>query len=262
MSTLNEPLELRDLFKRLSPSPLALVLILFLALSSFRVYGYFGSEVFHGPPIMIGFVLMWFVPTLFLTPYGRHQIGFGHSLSFKWIGLGILAGAALAGLCYLLGILLYGKTEHNWFVSIGYTFQSDERIAQLPRHIAFIAFTIPAIIASPIGEEIFFRGMVEQANRDRMSRFAASSFAATLFALVHLVHHGIYRGSHGIEIMPISAAIWFVLMFTTSLVFSFLRQKGKSIWTAVLAHSAFNLVMNITIFFSLFVSHPQTNPAG
>lgn len=207
---------------------------------------------------MIGFVLMWFVPLVFLTQYGRQQIGFGQKLSWKWISIGIASGATAAFLCYLLGILLYGKSDQNWFVSIAYTFQSDERMAQLPRHIAFIAFTVPAILASPIGEEIFFRGVVEQSNRDRMSPRAAACFAAALFALAHLIHHGIYRGFDGIEIMPISGAIWFILMFATSLVFSFIRHKGVSIWTAVAAHSAFNLVMNVTIFYSLFVTNPQT----
>lgn len=262
MPSLREPLELRPLWNRLFPSPLALALTIFLLLSLFRVYGYFGADFFQSQPVLLGFVLMWFVPTLFLTPYGREQIGLGRPLSFKWISIALLAGAALAAACYLLGILLYGKSDQNWFVSVAYAYQSDERISQLPRHIAFIAFTVPAILASPIGEEFLFRGVIEQANRDRMSRIAAASVAAALFALVHLTHHGIYLGMNGIEYMPVSGLIWFILMFLTSLAFSFLRQKGGSIWTAVAAHAAFNLVMNLTIFYSLFVSHPQVHGAA
>lgn len=255
---MKEPLELCRPWRRMFPSPLALALLLFVILTSLRAYGYLGSEFFEGPPVMIGFVLMWFVPLVFLTQYGREQIGFSQRLSPKWISIGVFLGATAAFFCYLLGIILYGKSDQNWFVSVAYNFQTDGRIAQLPRHIAFIAFTVPAVLASPIGEEIFFRGVIEQSNRDRMSPRKAACFSAALFSLAHLIHHGIYRSNDGIELMPISGTIWFTLMFATSLVFSFLRQKGVSIWTAVGAHAAFNLVMNITIFYSLFVTHPQT----
>ncbi len=255
---MKEPLELCRPWRSLFPSPLILALVLFVILSGFRAYGFLGSDLFQGQPVMIGFVLMWFVPLVFLTQYGREQIGFSRPLSLKWIAIGLLLGASAAGICYLLGLLLYGKSDHNWFVSIAYTFQSDERISELPRHLAFIAFTVPAVIASPIGEEIFFRGVIEQANRDRMSPRAAACLAAALFALAQLLHHGIYRGQDGIEIMPISGAIWFALMFATSLVFSFIRRRSESIWTAIAAHVAFNLTTNIAIFYSLFVINPQT----
>lgn len=255
---MKEPLELSRPWRRLFPSPLPLVLSLFVILTGVRAYGYFGNEFFEGFPVTIGFVLMGAVPLVFLTQYGREQIGFRRPISWKWIFIGLAAGAATATICYGLGILLYGKSDQNWFVSVAYAIQSDERTAQLPRHIAFIAFTIPAILASPIGEEIFFRGVTEQANRDRMSPWAAACFAAALFALAHLIHHGIHRGIDGIEIMPASGAIWLALMFATSLVFSFVRQKSGSIWIAVLAHAAFNLVVNITIFYSLMVTSPQT----
>lgn len=258
----NEPLELRSPWPRICPSALILSLVLLVILTGFRIYGYFGGALFMGQPVMVGFVLMWLVPILFLTEYGRQQIGFSQSISLKWILIAILSGFALASLCHLLGLALYGKGEQNWFVSVAYTYQSDQRITLLDRHVAFALFTLPAIIASPIGEEVFFRGVVEHSNRHRWTPFAGACLAASLFALVHLTHHGIYRDFNGdIQIMPISGAIWVLLMFVTSLVFSFLRHKGVSIWTAVTAHAAFNLAMNTYIFYSLFVTKPQTVPA-
>lgn len=255
---MQEPLELSRPWRSLFPSPLALALTLFVVLTGLRAYGFLGSDLFYGLPVTIGFVLMWFVPSVFLTRYGRAQIGFNRPLSLKWIALALLLGGAAAAACYALGILIYGKGDQNWFASVAYTFQADERISQLPRHLAFVAFSVPAVIASPLGEEIFFRGVVEQANRDRMSRLAASCFAAALFALAQLLHHGIYRSWESVEIMPTSGALWFALMFATGLLLSYLRQKGESIWTAVAAHAAFNLVVNVCIFYSLLVSHPQT----
>ncbi|MBK1878318.1 CPBP family intramembrane glutamic endopeptidase [Pelagicoccus mobilis] len=256
------PLDLAAAWQRLGLSPLVLVLTLFVLLAGLRIYGYFGSDLFQGPPIMIGFVLMWLLPFLFLSNYGREQIGFGRKIALKWILVALLSGAVLASLCHFLGLALYGKGEQNWFVSVAYTYQSDERIALLDRHVAYIIFTIPAIIASPIGEEIFFRGMIEQSKRDSWSPPQCALLSATLFALVHLVHHGVYRGYNGIEFMPTAGTIWFGLMLVSSLAFSYLKQKGGSIWIPITAHAGFNLAMNTYIFYSLFVTQPQTLPAS
>lgn len=252
-----EPLQLRPFWAQRLPHPLALAGLLFLVLTAFRGYGYFASDLFQSPPVTVGFILMWFVPSVFLTHWGRRQIGLVAPRSLIWLLLALLGGAAAAGLCYGLGIALYGKTEQNWFVSVGYTYLSDERLADMPRNLAFIAFTVPALIASPIGEEFFFRGFVQESARDRLRPAAAACLAAALFAGAYLIHHGIYRSHSGIEVMPVSGALWFALMFATSLVFSFFRRKGGSIWTAVAAHAAFNLVMNATIFYSLMVNTPR-----
>lgn len=257
MPNLREPLELHAIWRRVGISPLPLIVGLFLALGAARAYGYFGPGGFSGMPIMISFMVMWLLPFVFLSEHGRHQIGYSRQVSGKWLLLSLLVGAVCSFLCYAIGLLLYGKTDHNWFVSVAYTYQTDHRLAELPRHMAFIAFTVPAMLASPIGEEIFFRGMVEQSTRDRLNQLGSACFAAALFAAIHLVHHGIYLSYDGLRFMPTSGAIWFLLMFATSLVFSFLRRRGDSIWMAITAHAAFNLVMNLTIFYSLFVSEPQ-----
>lgn len=243
------------------PSAFILGLVLFVILAAFRIYGYLGSENFQGQTLMIGFMLMWLVPVFFLTSYGREQIGFGQRRSIKWIFLALICGAALASACHYLGLALYDKGEQNWFVSVAFTYQSDERLALLERNVAFALFTLPAVVASPVGEELFFRGFLEQSKRNHWSPFAGSCLSAALFASIHLLHHGIYRNFSGeIEILPTSGAIWFALMFGTSLVFSYLRQYGRSIWTAVFAHASFNLTMNTYIFYSLLVTHPQIAP--
>lgn len=257
MANLKEPLDLYSFWRRIGIAPLPLIVGLFLVLGAIRAFGYFGPDGFSGPPIMISFMIMWLLPVLFLSGHGRYQIGYARKVSGKWLLASLLAGAGCSLVCYALGILLYGKTDHNWFVSVAYTYQSDYRLAELPRFMAFVAFTVPAMLASPIGEEIFFRGMVEQSTRDRWSPLISACFAAALFAAIHLIHHGIYEGFDGLRIMPVSGFIWFMLMFGTSLVFSFFRQRGGSIWAAITAHAAFNLVMNVTIFYSLFVSIPK-----
>lgn len=259
---MTEPLSLSEPWRRLFPTPLILVLALWALLTALRAYGSLGSELFESQPVTLSFVLMLLVPMLFLSQHGRLQIGLGQPLSFKRICAGMLVGGSLAALCFGLSLLLFGKGDGNGFASIAYSYQSDPRMAQLPQHLAFVAMTLPAILASPLGEEFFFRGVVEQANRERLRPFARSCLAAALFATAQLLHHGIYRGHDGLGFLPASASLWFALMFGTGLAFSFVRREGGSIWVAVAAHATFNLVANIGIFYALLVVQPQTLAAN
>ncbi len=76
--------------------------------------------------------------------------------------------------------------------------------------------------------------------------------SAAVFAALHVMHHGLLRTPDGWGYVGWSGATWFALMFSTSLVFSTLRMRSGSIWTAVVAHAGFNLAMN-GIIFTLFL---------
>lgn len=254
---MTEPLELSRPWRSLFPGPLQLSLALYAAILVYQSYSYLGSETPNPQTILGGYLLMLFVPLLFLTQYGRQQIGFGQRISFKWILVGILSGSVLAILCFGIGLLLFGKSEQHWFTSVAFNYQRDERINQLPQHLAFLIFSVPAVLGSPVGEEIFYRGVLERSALDRFPGLAASCFSASLFSVAQLTLHGVYLGYSGIVVMPLSAFLWVLLMFGTGLAFSLLRRQGRSIWTAVVAHAAFNLMMNATIFYSLLVATPQ-----
>lgn len=261
MSQPQDPLDFAPRWKRLLPSAFKTILALFLGLTALRIYGFLGSGQFNATPVFIGYLLMWLTPLVLLTPYGREQIGFGQKISAKWILIALASGLTLASLCHFLGLALFGTSNDNWFISIAATYQSDPRLALLERETAFVIFTLPALLAAPVGEEVFFRGVAEQSNRHRWTPLLCACFSASLFTIAQIAHHGIYRGfDDTIKLLPLSGTIWLLLMFGTSLVFSFIRQNGKSIWLAIIAHSAFNLAMNTYIFYSLFVSHPQTTP--
>lgn len=114
---------------------------------------------------------------------------------------------------------------------------------------AFLIFTIPALIFSPLGEEIFFRGFLDSALRERLSAPAARWVDAAIFGAIHLFHHGITRNADGqMALHPLSGALWMGLMTGVALLFARLRERSGSLWPAVLAHAAFNLVMNAAIF--------------
>lgn len=251
---------LRDLWQRLGLTPIRLGLLLFVAFAAMRAYGYFGADSLKTVPIMLSFVGMWAIPAFFLTSQGSRQIGLTRARGVLWLPVAALVGISSAYACYLLGYLLFGYSENNWFVNIGYTYASDPRFAQMPQRVAFAVFTIPALVFSPLGEEIFFRGLINEAFRQRWGRLAGLYGNAALFALVHLVHHGIVRSNDGYHALWLSGALWMGLMFATSVAFALLRERFASVWPCVVAHAAFNLTMNYTIFFSLFVHNPvQTN---
>ncbi len=117
----------------------------------------------------------------------------------------------------------------------------------------FLIFTGPALIFSPFGEEVFCRGVifgrVNASGKNRASRALAGTLAsATVFASIHLLHHGVTLTDGSVGFRVVSGTMWFVMMFLTSILFSSLRSAGGTIWLAIVAHSAFNLGMNAAIF--------------
>lgn len=75
---------------------------------------------------------------------------------------------------------------------------------------------------------------------------------ASLFALVHLCHHGILVSAAGVALQPVSGALWVAQMFLLSLLFAWLRRRSDSILPAIAAHAAFNAAMNHFIFTRLW----------
>ena len=200
----------------------------------------------------VGFILMALMPFIFLNKDGRRRVGLVKSNSRKHYLTGIAAGAVLALLCYGLGLLLFGQSNDNWYVSIKNSYLRTFDTTGMPVHQLFIIFTIPAIIFSPIGEEIFFRGFLQEALATKFTYRNAMIVDSLFFALIHLFHHGIVRDLSGqVHFYPLSGLIWVLLMFVTAMAFALLKKKSGSIYPAIVSHAVFNLVMNICIFYGM-----------
>jgi membrane protease YdiL (CAAX protease family) len=157
----------------------------------------------------------------------------------------------MAAFCFVLGTLLYGDSSEHWFVSIARSYQA----APLPGVSLlqlYLIFTLVACSFSPFGEEIFFRGFLQKVLEQHVSATAATHLQAALFALVHLCHHGIIATAAGLEWLPVSAALWVLLMFGLSWVCAWLRQSSDSLLPAIATHAAFNATMNSFIFACLW----------
>jgi len=215
----------------------------FLVLRSLSMFGPAGMRILF-PLMCVG---MMFLPWLMLSPHGRYQIGLKLPERGPHMLVGMLVGAAAAALCFLIGTLLYGSSSEHWFVSVArlYGEHPAPGASLLQLHLTF---TIAACLFSPIGEEIFFRGFLQKVLEQRMSRTGATHAQSGLFALVHLCHHGIMVTAAGLVLLPVSAALWVVLMFASAWAFSWLRQASDSLLPAIAAHAAFNATMNSFIF--------------
>lgn len=199
----------------------------------------------------VGFTLMALTPYLFFSQAGRRRAGLRLPRRPQWILWGLLLGVLGAVFFYWLGVTLFGETNDNWFVSVRRAFPVSAEMAGVSTAQLFWILTIPSLIFSPIGEEIFFRGFLQQTVEERFNHRTGVIFDAGWFAAVHVVHHGIVRIDGQIEILPLSGAIWVALIFGLGVLFAFLRQKSGSLIAPILSHAAFNLAMNYTILFWL-----------
>ena len=179
--------------------------IIFAAL---RVVGTIGPQTYRFV-LPLGFVLMALMPFIFLKRRGWRRVGLTMSKSAKYYFIGIMAGTTLAFLCYSLGLLLFDHSNDNWFISIKNSYLRTTDTTWMSLQQQFIIFTIPALIFSPIGEEIFFRGFLQEALAMKLTYRNAMIIDSLFFALIHLFHHGIVRNLAGqVHFYPISGFIW------------------------------------------------------
>lgn len=249
ISTANAPL-LRGLWTPFFGDGFGLGILLAILAAGIRGVGMLGPQRYFWV-LPVGFVLMALTPYVFFRKEGRRRAGLRRPRRPQWIVLGILLGVVSAGLCYWIGVTLFGESNDNWFVSVRRSFPVTAEMASLSVAQLFWFVSIPSMIFSPLGEELFFRGFLQQTLEQRWSQRTGTIVDAGWFAAVHLFHHGILRIDGQVQILPLSGAIWLVLIFGTGVLFALLRQKTCSLVAPILAHAAFNLGMNFTIFYLL-----------
>lgn len=222
-----------------------------IGLAAIRAVGMLGPAALR-PIVPLGFVLMTLLPFVLQTGTGRHAAGFcAPNTRRAWFSA-LLAGAAAALLCWALGMLLFGNSPNNWFVSVAGYYRRVLPPGPHSQFATFLILTIPAILFSPIGEEVFFRGVWPLALAERFGKRVATAIECGFFGIVHLCHHGLWRDASGAWQMHASAPLWVVLMMATAWLFARIRQGSGSLYPAMLAHAGFNLVMNLMIFATLW----------
>jgi hypothetical protein len=197
------------------------------------------------------FIVMLSLPFLLLTKDGRREIGMTKPKNFLRLGISFLAGILLSGMVFWIGFALYENTSLNWYVAIMETIKGIPLASVKASPWLFAAVALPAVIFSPLGEEVFFRGMLDEACTKRFGKSNASVIDATVFAVTHLAHYGLSTVNSTFTILLPSALWWMILMGIASILFVKAKQFTGTIWGAVCCHAGFNLAMMWCICYQL-----------
>ncbi len=104
---------------------------------------------------------------------------------------------------------------------------------------------------SPIGEELFYRGIVHGSFVPQLGEQKASIADSLAFALTHLAHFGIVYTAGSWNFLFLPAMLWVFFMFLSSRIFFICKEKTGSISGAILSHAAYNLTMMYFIFYQV-----------
>ena len=222
------------------------LLLVLAAHAGMRFAGLFGPADWR-PLVLASFLMLWTTPYIFLGKEDRRAIGLGRSGGAARLLMAFAVGALAALAVYWSAAAIFGQGAEHPFSSVRASYFSG-RTPDLPPLGLFLAFTIPALIFSPVGEEFFCRGVIARIGEKQGGAAFGVFLSAAVFALLHVMHHGLFRTPEGWGYVGSSGLFWILQMFALSVLFSILRRWSGSIWAAVSAHAGFNLAMNGVIF--------------
>ncbi|MFI5153093.1 MAG: CPBP family intramembrane glutamic endopeptidase [Chitinophagales bacterium] len=188
-------------------------------------------------------------PFIFLSKYGRKKIGITTPKKSNWFLISILSGLAASLLLYYLGQILYGNSYENWYNYIGKSYKIPAGINPGDKKILFAVMAITGMTFSPIGEELFFRGIVHSSFEKSVGDKKASIIDSAAFAFTHISHFGLVFVNNSWDFFTIPTIIWVLSMFLVGILFFFFKKQSGSIWGAIVCHAAFNLGMIYSIFY-------------
>jgi membrane protease YdiL (CAAX protease family) len=197
--------------------------------------------------IPVSMMLMWPLPWLLSPRPARRLLGFRAPRAVGWFAWGALGAIGALGVCAAAAWVAFGAGESNWFVHHARALQ--EPLSRVPEGMSllgrFAVVTGPALLFSPLGEEILFRGYLRSVLAARWGEVAAQWGQAIAFGLVHLAHYGM------MPLQPVLIALWVPSMVGVGLVFGWVVRRSGSVWCAVAAHAVFNLALNAMVFWAL-----------
>ncbi len=190
-------------------------------------------------------------PFLFLTRSGRRKVGIVATKKYSWLLMAAIAGLAASVLLHFMGQILYGNSYENWYVYIGKSYQIPAEIDEKSKAILFIIMALTGMTFSPIGEELFFRGIVHESFAKSIGDTKASFIDSTAFAITHISHFGLIFLDGRWTLLKTPALLWVLSMFLVSIMFFLFKKNSGSILGAIVCHAAFNLGMIYSIFYLL-----------
>ncbi|HXR39015.1 MAG TPA: CPBP family intramembrane glutamic endopeptidase [Terracidiphilus sp.] len=238
-----QPVFLKPIWVALLGPPWVVSLVVLAVLAAVRFFAvlspYSLQELY-----LLQTVAMWALPFLFLTASGRRQIGLTErGLSPGSLLLSALGGATCGLIFFALGMAIYGNSPNNWCISIRNYLHFDEMRGLMSPLGLFGIYSMPAIFLNPVGEEILFRGFIQESFARRFNPVFATVVNSVFFGLMYLSLHGLWHDASGYHIRLASVALALVLMACIGAVFTACRTLSGSLWASMAAHAAFNLML-------------------
>jgi membrane protease YdiL (CAAX protease family) len=223
--------------------------VLLIAFTVMRGLGMLGS-IFAQPLLPLSFVLMAVIPFILLSRTDRTTIGLKRCTSYQSYMVALILGSMAAWICYIIGTSLFHLSNDNWYVTIkNFYLNNPAYNSATPLWQTFLIFTVPALIFSPIGEEIFFRGFFQESLKLNFTERTSTLIECTCFGIIHLFHHGLVVYNSNVIFVPFSGVIWAALMASVAFMLVQIRKDSQSLYPAMVCHASFNLSMNTIIFF-------------
>lgn len=200
-----------------------------------------------GDPLSLWLSISGFLlgPTLFLIFYPLWAAGrCGSKTLLKWPGLRPAIREAIIGFgCGVALTLGLGGIE---FALFGKTLDFPEPLRQLivaPDALMLIVVCVLALTFIPLGEELFYRGLVYGSLR-RWGVPAALALQALVFALVH---------QYGL--------IYSVFVFAGGVLFGIVYEWRRTLWAPVFMHLTTNIV-TVTLLVMAFIAYGNSPLLG
>ncbi len=204
----------------------------------------------YGPIGAIMFVSA-LIPFIFLNKSGRKKIGIKGTKKIGGLILSFILGIAFSLILFFLGKELYEGSYQNWYVYIGKSYNIPEGIAGNDKLMMFSIMATTGMIFSPVGEELFFRGIVHGSFAKSIGEKKASITDSVAFALTHIAHFGLVFAGGIWNFYLIPTLIWVLSMFLVSVLFFRAKKLTGSLLGAIFCHAGFNLGMIYSIFYLL-----------
>lgn len=196
-------------------------------------------------------VISAIAPFIFLSKYGRKKIGITKLKKYNWLLVAFVLGLIGSILLYVLGQSLYGSSYENWYNYIGRSYKIPVGIDPNSKAILFAIMALTGMTFSPIGEELFFRGIVHSSFAKSMGEKKASIVDSSAFAITHISHFGLVFINNQWNLLTTPTLIWVMSMFLVSVLFFVCKVYSGSILGAMICHSAFNFGMIYCIFYAM-----------
>jgi len=168
--------------------------------------------------------MIWVIPVILMikmieksSPMSYLQLNQTFRKALKWTGW-------LSLILILYFIIIYFLLERNFHIEIGFN------------------GWLNAVILAGITEEIVFRGFLLRKLMDSFTFWIANTVTSLLFVAIHFpiwMHKGLFEFPNILST--------FLTIFALSILFGYVYKKSKSLWSVIIIHALYNLLVLIFI---------------